>query len=485
MNRTNTFFKNQDISKLLFEELNVGIIVTDTDYKVEFINQIFEKSFDIGKKIIYEIGLKSIFSESVLKKIEQAGLNNSLKGTLTLNNLVNKISSKHVVFNSKVLYSSNEIIFLFFVNDSIEQLNEQLDKVGIGFLTISSDKKVINCNNAIKQYFGVFESKICWEYFNIDPANICHNTCIFFDISKFNKISEMELLTDTMIGKRYFKIITIPVVDNENNLLYVNKLFMDITSVKLMIDELRMKNRIIEENLNLKNEFISNVTHELKTPLTSILGYSELLSKKINNDNFEPVKFYNNSKKSLDLIHKSGKRLMVLIDNLLKLSEIENQNIKNNIERINLKYFFDQICLETHNISLNKNLTIKFEFDEKLNESEFYSDYEKIKIILMNLINNAVKFTEAGYIKISFLYLENQNKLSFRIEDTGIGINQKYHKIIFDPFRQIDGSMTRKYSGIGVGLSLVKKYTELLQGELILNSDEQKGTQVTVNFKID
>ena len=102
----------------------------------------------------------------------------------------------------------------------------------------------------------------------------------------------------------------------------------------------------------------------------------------------------------------------------------------------------------------------------------------------MNIINNAVKFTEKGFVKVSANLIKDSESVLFKIEDTGIGINPKYHKIIFEPFRQVDGSMTRKYSGIGVGLSLAKKYAQLLDSEIKLESEENKGTTVILKIPI-
>lgn len=477
-------FKDSGLVEIIFRESDSIIALTDYNFKTIYSNANFLNLFQIELEKSRNVELKKILPLQLFDKISLYFKDNPKNNFFRLRSVIIEIASIFKIFDIKIIKNKDSFVFLFIEDISIESLNEQLDRVGIGFITISSDRKIMKCNNAIQQYFGVPDSRTCSEYFNIEMSRVCRTTCVFFDLSQYNKISEMEMLTDTLIGKRYFKIISIPVTDEENNLLYANKLFMDITSMKLMIDELQIKNRVIEENLNLKNEFISNVTHELKTPLTSILGYSELLTKKINNVDFEPVKFYENSRKSLELIYKSAHKLLALIDNLLKLSDIENRKIKINSELINLKYLFDQISLETNNLGLHKDIDLKFEFDDKLYNVNFYSDYEKLKIILMNIINNAVKFTEKGFVKVSANLIEDSESVLFKVEDTGIGINQKYHKIIFEPFRQVDGSMTRKYSGIGVGLSLAKKYAHLLDSEIKLESEENKGTTVILKTPI-
>ncbi|NKE71973.1 ATP-binding protein [Candidatus Manganitrophus noduliformans] len=231
---------------------------------------------------------------------------------------------------------------------------------------------------------------------------------------------------------------------------------------------LKQKTLEAEEGNRLKSEFVSNVSHELRTPLHAILGYSDLLSEEsgIKEEQSGWVKG----------IHRNASDLLDLVNNLLDLSKIESGKGLLNLKQIDLKEvvpgFFDNIGSLTNGKEIQINLMI----DEKLRVIQ--SDPLKIRQIFLNLLSNAIKFTERGVITTTLSNREGGILLT--IQDTGIGMRPEDLPYIFDPFRQIDGSITRKAGGTGLGLAIVKNAVTALNGTIEVRSEPGKGS----TFKI-
>ena len=184
-------------------------------------------------------------------------------------------------------------------------------------------------------------------------------------------------------------------------------------------------------------------------------------------------------REGLSIIHKSGERLLKLINGILDLSKIETGRMERNISNFILSDILTQ--LENTVATLIEEKEIEFLINiEKSVPDLIKSDGEKINQVLLNILSNAVKFTKRGKIVLNIFH--KTERLFFEIADTGIGINTEYIKLIFEEFTQIDGSSTRKYGGTGLGLTLSKRIVELLGGEIEVESEPGVGT--TVRFYI-
>ncbi len=255
----------------------------------------------------------------------------------------------------------------------------------------------------------------------------------------------------------------------------------DITERKEMENALIDAKNKAEESSRLKTEFLHNMSHELRTPLNSILGFCQVIRR------------YSLTKDEIDdyinTIFSSGRHLLNIINDVLDISRIEAGKIQIEKEIFSLKSLIEEVIstaaagLEPNNVKLI----------HMLNENvpdEIYSDRLKLKQILINLVNNAIKFTQKGYVKLVTTKLpsiesfdKDQKFLHFSVEDTGIGIAENMKDVIFDKFYQIDGSLTREYSGTGVGLTIAKKFVEVLGGKIWVESELEKGS--TFHFTID
>ncbi|MDD3859219.1 MAG: PAS domain S-box protein [Bacteroidales bacterium] len=241
----------------------------------------------------------------------------------------------------------------------------------------------------------------------------------------------------------------------------------DVTERMNLISELRKAKSKAEESDRLKSAFLANMSHEIRTPMNSILGFTDLLKE---NETEKEKKEY------LGIIENSCNLLMEIINDVFEISKIEAGVIKISKDQININYLINNILNEISSIiPKEKKIKIKLSDNNTTDEIIILSDPIKLKQIITNLIHNALKFTEEGFIEIGYK-LKNTSKVEFFVKDTGIGISKKDQQIIFDRFVQIKNKFSSKNSGSGLGLSICKAYADLLGGEIKVESEIDKGS---------
>jgi len=264
-------------------------------------------------------------------------------------------------------------------------------------------------------------------------------------------------------------------------ILVIKSDYIEMTK-KVDSQKKNLEDAIIEANNanQLKSTFLANISHEIRTPLTGILGMTEILK---DTNLSEPQKSF------LDIISKSSQDLLTIVTDILDFSKIEAKKME--IE--NISFLLKDTVFEVFNffnLSVRKpNLDFLIEFDDDL-DFMVYSDPIKLKQVIKNLINNAIKFTSKGYIKLVVKpkkIVDDSVIICFEVIDSGIGINENEIDNLFSPFIQADTSTSRKYGGTGLGLSISKKITELLGGRIGAKINPSGGSifYFTANFKID
>ena len=253
---------------------------------------------------------------------------------------------------------------------------------------------------------------------------------------------------------------------NEEYLTQNEELSQNLTQLKNLNAQLQKEKARAQESDRLKSAFLANMSHEIRTPMNGILGFAQLLRSK-NVDSEKRNKYF-------EIIESSGQRMLNIIEELIDISKIESGQTDIQKEETDINKQLDDLYVFFKKETDKKN--IQFHLHKNLDNanSTINTDKTKLSQILTNLIKNAIKFTDSGYINFGYTY--KQNVLEFYVEDTGIGIDANAQEKIFKRFNRVDDKYGRDYEGIGLGLSIAKAYIDMMDGEIWYNSVEGKGT---------
>jgi signal transduction histidine kinase len=218
----------------------------------------------------------------------------------------------------------------------------------------------------------------------------------------------------------------------------------------------------------LKSTFVGIVSHELRTPLNAILGYAEMFKEAV----YGPM---NDKQVNMaDRIIKNTQRLLGLINDLLDQAQMEAGKLTINAQTINAADLLETLHGLMDKSASDKSLKLTSEIDDALPEV-LVGDSARLQQILVNLVNNSIKFTDRGSVHVR-LFLHNENEWGMEVSDTGLGIPESDIPFIFDTFRQVDGAATRSHGGFGLGLSIVKQLVNLMNGEVKVKSKLGEGS---------
>ena len=217
----------------------------------------------------------------------------------------------------------------------------------------------------------------------------------------------------------------------------------------------------------LKSEFLANMSHELRTPLNSIIGYSEVLldgiDGELTEDAIEDVK----------AIHGSGQHLLYIINDILDLAKIEAQQMQLDRQPVDVVPFISDVVRAAEVLVKNKPVTLELVTGGEI--SQVHADPIRLRQIVWNILSNAVKFTEQGSVKV-FVERHNSDEAVIKVVDTGIGMKEEHLPLVFDQFRQVDGSSTRRAGGTGLGLAITRQLVHMHGGEIFAESELGEGT---------
>lgn len=252
----------------------------------------------------------------------------------------------------------------------------------------------------------------------------------------------------------------------------------DITSLKMVEKQLEHEVEVAEESNRAKSEFLAHMSHEIRTPLTAISGAAEILDAQKDGFNEKQAQL-------VRVLRTSSSSLKDLINSILDFSKIESSGL----DLDEHTFALDQVFQETISMmSLRANeKSIAFEVNSNaIKDLEFYGDSTRIRQILVNIVGNAIKFTEKGSVKVS---VKKQKKgaysyVNIAVKDTGIGIPSDKQDLIFEPFKQGDASVVRKHGGTGLGLPISRKLARLMGGDVTLKSKEGKGATFTISLPL-
>jgi DNA-binding response OmpR family regulator/two-component sensor histidine kinase len=242
-------------------------------------------------------------------------------------------------------------------------------------------------------------------------------------------------------------------------------------------DELREANRRLEEYNRLKAEFVANMSHELRTPLTAIIGFAQLAQLTRGRDGEMPKRYAD----AFERILRNGQHLLALVNDVLDVSKIEAGRMKIHREHIDLGEVVQGAFAELQSLAERKGLEYRLRVHERLPLA--YTDPLRVRQVVINLLSNAAKFTAHGAVEAELL-THGERHFRIVVRDTGVGIDAQSLPIIFERFRQVDGSTTRAASGVGLGLSIVRQIVDLLGGEIEVTSKVGAGSTFTVTLPL-
>ncbi|MCP3926341.1 MAG: response regulator [Desulfobacterales bacterium] len=264
--------------------------------------------------------------------------------------------------------------------------------------------------------------------------------------------------------------------ERTNELSYVNKnLKSKILDLKKAEEDMKLAKEDAESANRAKSEFLANMSHEIRTPLNSVIGFSDLLY------NMEKDKI---KMSYLESVQTAGKSLLNLINDILDLSKIEAGRFEIQYYPSNLNFIFKEVRQLFKLKIEEKKLNFFIDFENEI--ENMMLDEVRVKQILVNLVGNATKFTNSGYIKLSAKTINRTSDkadLVIYVEDTGIGVPEDKQKLIFESFQQQDGEITRAYGGTGLGLTISKRLSELMNGKISLVSEEGKGSTFEITLR--
>lgn len=378
---------------------------------------------------------------------------------------------KGVYQETSSLFNASKFIIALF-NPSAEELKVEL-KVENGE---SCDKESLSLNRGILGYIAsnkkdvFWTSQMEWKKLQIPDS-----------FPSIESVPESFLGVPIVIGEELLGVIALEhekaQIFNENSrkllITLADQLAGAIRNARLF-SEMEGNFISMREINRMKDEFLNNISHELRTPLTVIMGWGELMSYSQLSEKQQ--------KSAVDQINKSSLRLYNLVNSLLDLSKIEKGSLKLELKEININ---DPIKRAVDDNSIDasaKNIELTCELEDNL--PKIMADTVRIQQAISNILNNAIKFTSSGGLVLIQSELVD-NQLSISISDNGIGMDQSSLSQIFESFSQIDASTTRKYGGVGIGLTLVKKLIEMHGGKVMVESEAGKGSTFSILLPIN
>jgi len=359
------------------------------------------------------------------------------------------------------------------IKQSQQVMRTVMDNINANiFVTDCETMSILFANQSFRQEIGENpEGKICWQALKAGYTKECEH-CPKKELvdSKKRPIAGVHLWEDyNPITKRWYTIVSTSLewVDGRTAIM---ELASDQTDRKLGEFELVRAREKAEESDKLKSAFLANMSHEIRTPINGITGFLQFL----NNDHLAPER----RKEYINIINNSSTQLVNLINDIIDVAKIEAKQMNINPVPVQINSLMTELHLFFETDMQNKS---KVHISLILDDSEFidnciaFVDATRLRQVLSNLINNAIKFTDKGYIRFGYHQLLS-DKLEFFVEDTGIGMKPEHCEIVFERFRQADLTNSRRQGGTGLGLSISRSLVQMMGGDLWVESVEGKGS---------
>ncbi len=338
-----------------------------------------------------------------------------------------------------------------------------LESLGDGVIALDDHERLVSYNRAAANIFTRLPFHRLGENIRVVEE---------FREEMLNK----DVPQNFLLNGRHYESHSKHIIDENGKIQGCVILILDMTDMNAYIDEIKQVRRQAEKASIAKSEFLANMSHEIRTPMNAIIGLNDLIMEECSDTGI-----YAHAKD----VQSAAKSLLAIINDILDLSKVEAGKMELVYAEYYIKELAEEIIAMMDMAASQRGLILKYECDKSI-PCRYCGDDGRIKQILINIINNAIKFTQTGYVRVSVAGEPGKNPeeelLVFCVEDTGCGIRKEDLGKIFEDFRQVDSKRNRSAEGTGLGLAIVKHLTELMEGTIEVESIYGEGTTVTITI---
>jgi len=492
-----------EMLKKLLANLQSGILMEDEKRQIVFTNDLFCRMFNIPVSADMMIGMDCTNSAEESKELfkDQDHFVQRINTILTEKKIVtNELLEMQdgtflerdyipIFINDQYqghLWKYNDISERKRAEDHLKRQEEKyrniIANMNLGLLEVDNNQMIRYANQSFCEVSG-FEPN---ELIGKNPAQLFlygENNMQFLreqiELRKKGVSSVYQLPVKNKRGEiRWWAISGAPNYDDQGNLLGSIGIHLDITDQKKLEEELKLQRAKALEASKAKEVFLANMSHEIRTPLNAIIGFLRELKR---------VGVSGSQQEFLDYSYNASQHLLSIINNILDISKIESGEMLLENKNFSLKESVENVITILKPKAQEKGLMLTTSFSDKL-FTTFKGDPSKIEQILYNILGNSLKFTNNGKVAVDCKVLQDlphQQTFSISITDTGIGMSEEYVRSIFKKFNQEDSSISRKYGGTGLGMSITRELIHLMKGEIDVKSEKNVGTSITIQLVLN
>ncbi len=502
--RNDLLFEAYEYSEAVFETIHESMIVLDKNLRVKSATKTFYKVFNVSKEdtegqLLYELGNKQWDIMRLRRLLEDILPGNKHFNDFEITHTFPLIGKKTMLLNARriVQKMNHEELILLAISDiseqrislkKVEQSEQQfrnlVEQTPYPVLILKGDKLILDlANDPLFKIWNVGKESIGKPFLEILPEmidqpffklllDVYHNDKTHYGNEQPAHFKRENGELETL----YFNFVYQPFKEDKRKTVGVLAFASDVT--KQVLARLKMQENekellqakeFAENAVKFKQQFLSNMSHEIRTPLNSILGFANVLLK---------THLDESQKEFLEAIKTSGHSLNLLINDILDLAKVNAGRMKFDMQPFEIRSSIKSILFSFDFKIKEKNLKLLTEFDSKI-PAKIIGDSVRLNQIILNLVGNAVKFTQAGTIKLKVMLLNETDdnlNIQFSISDSGIGIESDKIDSIFNLFEQAEISTSNSYGGTGLGLAIVKQLIENQGGSIFVKSKINVGS---------
>lgn len=487
--------ESRELFRVVFEKSAAAITVTDKNERIVAWNPMAEKMLDMTRKDLFNKPVQELYTAEEWKRmralrIRERGMLADIatqiirrdKSILDVNvsisilknaegEIIGSIGIFHDITNLKLIENK--------LRDSENRMRVILDNSPAAIMVSDHNQRIVSWNTFAEHLLGMTKKDL-----NLLPASSLYPPEEWHRIRCENIILKgskhhMETKVICKNGNILDVDLSVNVLrDEKNNFLGSIGIIQDITEQKKFRQMLLMAKLAAEEANSAKSLFLAKMSHEVRTPMNAVIGMIDLtLETKLNDEQRENLK----------VAKDAADNLLGLLNDILDLSKAEAGKITIEKIELNVHDLIKNVCRGLAILASRKQIDLLWNIDERI-PKYLLGDPVRLRQVVINLINNAIKFTHKGYVRVKVELVGIKDKhceLLFMVQDSGIGIPPDKHESIFDLFSQADDHTTRKYGGTGLGLAICKKLVEMMDGRIWVESKPNEGSAFKFNILFD